>query len=730
MRGIVRLVFSPVAWEISQAKLLTQPGVYTIMKCSGDHMKTIGILTVSVLLLFVLSARAQSPAATTPASGTPAPTQPLSVDSRANAYYYFSAGHLAELQFDMTGNSDQAEQALDFYKKALALAPDSSVIHERLAEVYAETQHLQEATIEAQAALQINPNNVSAHRVLARIYIHQLGDVNPGKVQSQDISKAIEQFEAIQKLRPYDVSSALWLARLYRFENRHDEAEKVLRSVLQRNPDSEQALEQLGQLLLDGGRSQEAIQLLQQAASNGASPEIYDLLGNAYTQVKDYAHAEDAYRQAVNEDPDESSHRHGLAQALASEDKYAAALEQYKKLTELEPGTAENYLRMGQLYRRLGKFDEAESSLLRAKQLAPGSLEVLYSEALLYEDQARYDDAAKILTDALSGLKSQTDTEENPNALSILDEQLGRVYVEQGNYPAAINTYQQMSQLGPDAKKRAQMLLIDAYRQGHELDEAISVTKKGLAEAPKDQSLIVTLAMLYGEKGDADAATKLLTPLLQGTSADQEIYLDLAQVQERGRKYDEAAKSAAKALELARQPSDKVTAYFMFGAIRERQKHYDQAEDQFRKALAIDPDNAAVLNYYGYMLADRGLRLPEATAMIQHAVSQEPANGAYLDSLGWAFYKQNKLAEAEEYLRKAVARENNDPTILGHLGDVYLKLGQNDQAAETYERALTEWQKASPADYEPDKVSEVDVQLKNLKRRLAQKSAPDAPKPQ
>ena len=81
------------------------------------------------------------------------------------------------------------------------------------------------------------------------------------------------------------------------------------------------------------------------------------------------------------------------------------------------------------------------------------------------------------------------------------------------------------------------------------------------------------------------------------------------------------------------------------------------------------------------MLADRGVRLEEATAMIQRAVKQEPNNGAYLDSLGWAYYKQNKLTEAEEYLRKAVDREGHDPTILSHLGDVYVKLGQNERAA-------------------------------------------------
>ncbi len=134
--------------------------------------------------------------------------------------------------------------------------------------------------------------------------------------------------------------------------------------------------------------------------------------------------------KSVEEDPDDPGHRHGLAQALLSQDKYAEALEQYTKLSQLEPGTAENYLRMAQLDRRLGKFDEAEASLLKAKQLSPGSIEVLYNEALLYEDQGRYDDAVKVLTDAIAGIKSQAGNEDNSNALSILYEQLGHAYRE------------------------------------------------------------------------------------------------------------------------------------------------------------------------------------------------------------------------------------------------------------------------------------------------------------
>ena len=107
---------------------------------------------------------------------------------------------------------------------------------------------------------------------------------------------------------------------------------------------------------------------------------------------------------------------------------------------ELEPGTSENYLRLSQLYRRLGQFDEAQASLLKGQSSwRPGNLEVLYNEALLYEDQGRYTDAVKVLTDAISGVKSSDG--KNPNALSILYEQLGHTYRDQQNYPAAIETF-------------------------------------------------------------------------------------------------------------------------------------------------------------------------------------------------------------------------------------------------------------------------------------------------
>jgi tetratricopeptide (TPR) repeat protein len=691
-------------------------------------MKTILSAGVLAILLSAQTAPAQS--STQGLTQAPVPVKPLTDSSHADAYYFFTVGHLQEEEYELNTSADIANQAIDSYKKALAIEPNSAVILERLAEIYAKSQHIRDAVVQAQEALKIDPDNVDAHRLLARIYVRTLGDMSAGEVQQENLTKATEQFQAILKTDPNDTYSLLWLARLYRFQNQHAEAEKVLRQILAHDSDSGPALEQLSQLLIDQGRSQEAIELLTRAAGDSASPDIYDLLGDAYSQAKDYPNAEKAYQQAVAGDPDDPGHRHGLAQALLSEDKYAEALAQFNKLTELEPGTSENFLRSAQLYRRLGQFEQAEASLARAKQLAPGSLEILYNEALLDEDQGRFDDAVKVLTDAIAGIKSQTGGDGNPSALAILYEQLGEAYKQQRNFPSALSTFGEMGKLNPDSQKRARVLEIDTYRESHDIDRAIAEAKKALDESPDDPEMTRTLAMLYGEKSDTAAARQLLEGLLKGNDNDLEIYLDIAQVQSRGKKYSDAEQSAAKAEQMAHGAAGKQSVWYMLGAIYERQKKFDDAEQEFRKVLDVNPNNGPVLNYYGYMLADRGVRVEEAASLIERALKQEPNNGAYLDSLGWAYYKQNKLVEAEEYLRKAIDREGNDPTILSHLADVYLKLGQNERAAELFERSLAAWQTALPADYEADKVTAIELQLKNLKRHLAQKTPAETGKPQ
>ncbi|HEX4378567.1 MAG TPA: tetratricopeptide repeat protein, partial [Candidatus Acidoferrum sp.] len=655
---------------------------------------------------------------------TQAPAGEGKPSDRASAYNDFTLGHIYEQQFENTSKPEYATQSIDFYKKAYALDPKSPVIGERLAEMYWKAHREHDAVTEAQEILKRDPNDVPTRRLLARIYIRSLGDLSSTNGQTEITDRAIEQYKEIYRLEPTDTESALWLARLYRLRNEHDKAEDVLHGILKTDPENEPAVEQLTQLLLDEGKSGEAVSLLQDMTNRSPSPVLLDLLGDAYTQTKDFAKAEVAYRHAAELDPSELNHLRGLGQTLIAEEKFQEALPVYQKLIDLMPDDADNYLAISQIYRELNQLDQAEQNLLKARQYAPGDVKIMYNEAMLYEAQGRYEDAIRVLSDAIVGVKQSTVLPSRRRSLAILYQQLGQLYRDRQNYQAAAYTYDELGHLGDEEDRRSRMLLMDTYREARDLPKALQVGKEALAKYPKDPAVQSREASLLGENGQVDEAVKLLRAQLTSTEADRETYLNIAQVYERARRFKEAEEAAKAAEALPGDPRDNETTYFLLGAIYERQKLFDRAEEQFKKVISLDPANGPALNYYGYMLGDLGQRLDEAEAMVKTALKLEPFNGAYLDSLGWIYYKQGKYNDAEAQLRKALERDPHDPNIRSHLGDVYAKQGRTEQAAVEWEKSLAEWHRSLPADMETDKIAEVEKKVGTVKHRVAQKSAP------
>lgn len=672
----------------------------------------------------------QTPAAVKDPFAEPKPGTSEKDSARSEAYYSYTMGHIYEQQYEASSNPDYATKAIEAYKKAYALDPKSPVIGERLAEMYWKAQRTREAENEAKDILKRDPNDVQSRRLLGRIYLRSLGDVNASSGQSETANKAIEQFREINRLDPTDTESALWLARLYRLKNEHDKSEQVLRAILRADPDNEQAVEQLTQLLMDEGKSDEAVALLEGITAHSPTPVLLDLLGDAYTQAHDLAKAETAYRKAADMDPSELSHQRGLGQTLLAEEKYSEALAIYQKLSDLMPDDSDVYLRIAQIYRELHQLDKAEENLVKARQYAPGSLEVMYNEGMLYESQGRYEDAIRVLSDAVTGIKGQSPSmPSRRRSLSILYQQLGQLYREVQNYQAAIYTFEELGHLGDEEDRRARMMIMDTYRAAKDLPRALQTGKEAIAKYPADPGIRTSYALLLGENAQTDDAVKILRAQVHGDTSDRDAYLNIAQVYERGRRYKEAEDSARAAEVLPGQPRDNEMVWFLLGAIYERQKMYDKAEEHFKKVLAVNPKNAPVLNYYGYMLGDLGIRLDEAQGLVERALKEDPYNGGYLDSLGWIYFRQNRTADAEAMLHKALARESHDPTIHAHLGDVYAKRGRADLAAAEWEKSLMEWHKSLPADVENDKVAELEKKLSQSKHRVAQKATSSDAKP-
>jgi tetratricopeptide (TPR) repeat protein len=679
---------------------------------------------VSLLVLFVCfgpSAGAQQPKSNPfqapPAAAAAAP-DPSAV--KAEAYYDFVMGHYHAQEYQVSSRADDANQAIDFLKKAFTLDPSSQQIGDELAEIY----------YEAQSILNKDPDNLPARRLLARIYVRTLGDLSNTSGQRDTLAHATDQYREILRLDPTDADAPLWLARLYRLQNEPDKAEGVLRDLLAREPANESGVEQLTQLLLDEGKSQQGIALLQGLLQRAPTPRLWELLGDSYNQIHDLPNAEMAYRKASESQPDDIHHLKVLAQTLLIEEKFPEALEQYQRLTQMDGDDPDNYLRLAEIYRRTKQLDKAEQNIRLAKAGAPNNLEVTYTEASIYEEEGRFDEAIRVLSEAVTAVKSESEfAPSRRRTLAILYQQLGQLYRENSNYTAAVNTFEEMIRLGPEEDRRARVMIMDTYRDARDMPKALETARKAADTYPKERSILIAQALLYGENAQADQAVSRLRAMLDGSPSDFEIQLDIAQVYEESKRWADAEQSIHEAEKIQANASGTELTGFLLGAIFERQKKFDQAEEQFRKVLETNPKSASTLNYYGYMLADRGVRLDEAVDLIKRALIEEPSNAAYQDSLGWAYFKQDKLPESEGLLRQAAMRESHDPTILSHLGDLYAKMGKDDLAEAQWQKSIDEWHRALPADFEAARMAEVEQKITALKRRLAQQKTPGDPKP-
>jgi tetratricopeptide (TPR) repeat protein len=182
------------------------------------------------------------------------------------------------------------------------------------------------------------------------------------------------------------------------------------------------------------------------------------------------------------------------------------------------------------------------------------------------------------------------------------------------------------------------------------------------------------------------------------------------------------AEALDQAEKLSKTDEEIETVLFMRGAMYERQKKFDLAEVEFKKVLKLNPTNASALNYLGYMLADRNVRLQEALDLIQKALAEDPHNSAYLDSLGWVYFRMNKLDEAAEQLQHSIKLGSRDATVHDHLGDVYLSQNKVKEAIAQWERAIAEWHSSAPAESDPAEVAKIQKKVENAKVRLAKET--------
>ncbi|MCI0353905.1 MAG: tetratricopeptide repeat protein [Acidobacteria bacterium] len=684
------------------------------------------VIVVSLPLIAQAPALEAKPAPDKPAASaaSAAPKTPDKTPDRAAAYYHYSLAHIYEELVTVYGRSEFAGKAIEEYKLALENDPGSEFLNAELAELYARTGRIRDAVLEAQEILKRDPKNLDARKLLGRIYLRSLGDTQAG-VQSQEMLRlALEQLEEIVRLEPQNAENHLLLGRLYILNRELLKAESAFRAAINLAPTSEEALTNLAYLYNEEGQSQRAVALLESVPAAQRPAKIYAALGFSYERMRDYKKAIEAYRAAVELDSENLDSLRGLAQNLHNDGQIEAAIQQYRRLAEADPQDPQNYLRLADIQRRSGQLEPALESLKRAEALAPDSLEIAYNIALVQEAQGNFSQAIAVLEGLLKRTKKPDGdyTEAERNNRAVFLERLGAVYRDNQSADLALNTFEELRDLGADFKSRSWQHIIETYRSQRKWAEATRAAQNAVRELPEDRSLQFQLAGQLADGGQGDAALGRVRGLLKGNDDDREVYVALGQISSRLKRWSEAEEAIAQAERLSHKPEEKQFVLFLQGSLYERQKKFDAAERKFKQVLAEDPANPNALNYLGYMLADRGLRLEEALGYIRKALELDPQNGAYLDSLGWVYFRMNNLELAEQYLLKAIERMPFDSTIHDHVGDMYFKSGRLKMAAAHWERALAEWNRSVPADLDPAEFAKVQKKLENAKVKLARQN--------
>jgi tetratricopeptide (TPR) repeat protein len=636
-----------------------------------------------------------------------------------------------------SGRPEYVTFAIEEYKKALNADPGSPQLHDGLADLYFRTDRAREAEVTARALLKTSPNDVDAHRLLGRIYLRQLGDgqnaVSSASPAGNVLDQAIGEFEKIVALQPKSVEDHMVLGQLYTVKHEGKKAEEQFKTAQEIEPDSEEVVLNLARLYAEGGDVSRAAKMIEAVPVADRTAKMEFALGAAYDQLKQNKDAIAAYQRAADMEPGDAHTMTALAQALLNDNQLDEALKQFKDIAEADPEDTNALIHISEIQRRQQKYEDALVTIRKARKKDPDSLEAGYNEGLLLDVLGRYDEAAQVyekMVDLTSHANGAYTTEEKNNR-GIFLERLGAIYHEQNKTDQAISTYQKMIDLGGDLAVRGFQGQVDTYRDAKQFDKAVEISRKAVEANPKDRDLKLLLAGELLDLGKTDEGLTLAKGLLDNTAEDRPIWLALGQMYIRVRRWKDADDAFTKAAALTTKKEDRTYLLFLQGELAERQKHYEPAEQFFRQALDLDPTSAMTLNYLGYMLADKGIRLPEALKLIRKAVDLEPTNGAYLDSLGWAYFKLGQYEEAEENLRKAVERDQTDPTVHDHLGDLYEKTGRIRLAAAQWELSLTEYSKSAAADVEPADVAKVQRKLENARVKLAkQESANGQPKPE
>lgn len=633
-------------------------------------MKTTWTFLVVAILLSGLS---------TNTSAQPA-ADPEVFTAKANAYFLFMRALTLEDEGDLAG----AQQS---FEEAARLDPGAAGIPVAQAELYARQNRAGEAIAAGEHALELDPDNTDAHRVLGLVFAGLAEQTTERSApaaaadRTRSIRRAVEHLEKFQEEQLFDARAMFTLGRLYVETGSFDEAVVTLERFVAQRQDFSEALRLLARAYVGVNRRADAARMLEDLVRRRArSFRALRDLAELYEQDERWADAADAYRRAVAQRPQELDLRRRWATALLNAGESADARTVLDEVLEARASDAGALYLLSEAERRLTRFDAAEAAARRLVEIEPDGVRGFYALGQVFLQRREYAELVATLEPIIERARAN----DRVRRATMLLVQTGLAHQALGDDDQAIDAFGEASVASPDDAS-LQSYVAAAYLQAGRVEDALTSAVAARERHPGDFRLADLEAQALVAAGQVERGITAMQLAVREHDDDPYAHIALANLfVETGRVDD-----AVRALETADSRFPTETAIlFQLGAIFEQQHQFADAERTLRAVLERDPLHHQALNYLGYMLADRGERLQESVELITRALESDPHNGSYLDSLGWAYFKLNQLELAETYLRRASERLTQNSVIQDHFGDVLFEQGRHAEAIAVWERAL------------------------------------------
>jgi len=526
--------------------------------------------------------------------------------------------------------------------------------------------------------------------------------------QQGDVAGALQEFAAAVRLEPRDPSLRLALATLQFESGRWREARDFLQESMRRYGGTPREHLMVARLQAMAGLAGPALTETD-AALRGDSTlaPAWLLRGQLLLEAERFPAALACYQHAAALLPHDPPTLEGLADCYAHLGRVAEAEASYRSALQLDPDLATTRDKLLTLYRDAGRAQDVERVYLEILGKNPGDLAALDG---LLEVYLEADDVRR----ASELLRSYQERRALTPELVIL---YARMLLQQDRLAAADSVLQPL--VGVDDVGGLETLRGDIAVRGERFAEARAHYRRAIAEEPEECEPRVRLALvdidslsdardrvqLDGELGE-EVRQSLQAAARNAGADDFHCNLSLGIAYFSLRQFEVAARH----LRISHKIDPKDTrGLFALATVEQELGHFETACREGEELVKLDPDNATALNFLGYILAERGQDLDHSEALIRRALTKEPENGYFVDSLGWVLYQRGDYPRAAAELERAAKLTGErEATILEHLGDAYVKIGRPDDAYRVYKLSTQ---------IEPDNAKVVD-KLARLEKEL------------